>query len=308
MKLVRKRINGEPWRGSLVPPDVYCDVENFFRPFRKPQYHKAPTENTPSAYPPALDTVGIDLLDANLRDMTGMRYADSHFLTHDAKNLTKAQTPCWTCQKAATRQLRKYSERSRVKQKKLEHRFANKVGDQITGDYAVITDLNGRGGVHGARNLYTQKDILTGKIDCVPTKKQDGKSTTIAMMHILGDLPRRDYFSDNQACLNNGARLCNMNPEESLVGVSQTNGIAEANNKTILSGGRKLLCHAGLPACWWTYATPCYCFTKNAMLDLNNESAYFDTCGSHFPGKLIPFGCMVHYIPPHTRDRREQNH
>ena len=50
-----------------------------------------------------------------------------------------------------------------MKQKKLQHRYANKVGDQITGDYAVITDLNGRGGVHGARNLYTQKDLLTEK-------------------------------------------------------------------------------------------------------------------------------------------------
>ena len=131
----------------------------------------------------------------------------------------------------------------------MQHRYANKVGDQITGDYAVITDQHGRGGVHGARNLYTQKDLLTEKIDCVPTKKQDDKSTTIAMMHILGDLPRRNYFSDNQTCLSNGARLCNMNPETSLVGVSQTNAIAEANNKTILSGGRNLLCHAGLPAC-----------------------------------------------------------
>ena len=54
----------------------------------------------------------IDLFDANLRDMTGMRYADSHVLTHEAKNLTNEQTPCWTCQKAATRQLRKYSDES----------------------------------------------------------------------------------------------------------------------------------------------------------------------------------------------------
>ena len=82
------------------------------------------------------------MLDANLRDMTGMRYADSELLTHDAKNLTKEQTPCWTCQKAATRQLRKYSEKFRVEQKKLQHGFDNKVGDQITGDYVVITDVN----------------------------------------------------------------------------------------------------------------------------------------------------------------------
>ena len=107
MKLVKRRINGEPWRGSLVPPDAYHDVDNFFRPVKLPQYHKAPSENTPSAYPPALDATGIDLLDASMRDTIGMSYADRHFLTHDAKHLTKEQTPCWTCQKAAYRSANK---------------------------------------------------------------------------------------------------------------------------------------------------------------------------------------------------------
>ena len=143
---------------------------------RKPQYHEVPPETAPSSMPPAMDAAGTDLLDKNLRDMTGMRYADSHFLTHDANFLTKAIAPCWTCQLAATRQLRKYSERFRVKQEKFAHRNVNKVGDQDTGDYAVINDLYGRGGVHGARNLYTQKDALTGKFDCVLTKSQMTKA------------------------------------------------------------------------------------------------------------------------------------
>ena len=95
-----------------------------------------------------------------------------------------------------------------------------------------------------------------------------------------------------------------MNTELSLVGISQTNSIAEANNKSILSGTRKLLVQAGLPACWWTYAAPYYCFMKNVMLDLNNDSAYYDTFGCHFPGKLIPFGNIVHFVPAPTKDDR----
>ena len=212
-----------------------------------------------------------------------MLYSDSHFLTHGAETLSRANNPCWTCVRAATRQLRKYQEQFRKKQIKFAHRNVNKMGDQITGDYAVISDQFGRGGVHGARNLYTQKDLGTGKIDCVPTRKQDDACTTVAMMHILGHHPRRNYFSDNQRCLDNGARLCNMNPEKSLVGISQTNGIAGANTKTIISLTRKLLCQAGLPACWWTYAAPCFCFAQNVELDLNNESVYYETHGSHFP-------------------------
>ena len=148
-----------------------------------------------------------------------------------------------------------------------------------------MTDLIGRGGVHGARHLYTQVDVGLNRTDCVPTSKQDIPQTTAAMMHINGDHPRRNYYSDNQKCLNNGARFCNLNPEKSLVGISQTNAIAEANNKTIISGSRKLLCHAGLPACWWTYAAPCFSFYKNAMLDLNNESVYYEAPCRTLPRK-----------------------
>lgn len=125
-------------------------------------------------------------------------------------------------------------------------------------------------------------------------------------MHIRGDLPRRSYYSDNQTCLDVAARLCLMTPEKSLPGVSKTNAIGEANNKTIISDARKAQYQAGFPACWWPYAAPCVCMLKNAMLDINNESAYYDTHGEHFPGKLIPFGCLVYYVPSPTRDGRHK--
>ena len=186
----------------------------------------------------------------------------------------------------------------------MSHRKVTGLGDQLTGDYAVMSDLCGRGGVHVARYLYTQKDIGVNKIGCVPTSKQDDKQTTEAMRHILGNHPRRSYYSDNQRCLSNGARLCNLSPEFSLTGISQTNAIAEANNKTIISGTRKLLCNSGSPPCWWTYAAPCFRFLKNAMLGINNESVYYETHDQHFPGKLMPFGCMIYYVPSPTKDKR----
>ena len=152
----------------------------------------------------------------------------------------------------------------RTSQVKHAHRNLNKIGDQITGDYVTITDMFGRGGVHGGRHLYVQKELGADRIDAVPTSKQDNAQTTAAMMQILGSLPRRNYYSDNQLCLINGARANGMNTENSLQGVSQTNGVAETTNKTVVSGTRKLLCQAGLPACWWTYAAPCFCFQRNA--------------------------------------------
>ena len=179
-----------------------------------------------------------------------MLYKDAHLLTHDASWLTNIKKPCWTCRRAATRQKRKYQFQFTPVREKMSHRKVTNIGDQITGDYAVMSDLCGRGGVHGARYLYTRKDIGIKKIDCVPTAKQDDKQTTEAMRHILGNHPRRSYYSDNQRCLSNGAKLCNLTPEFSLTGISQTNAIAEANNKTIISATRKPLCNSGLPPCW----------------------------------------------------------
>ena len=71
-----------------------------------------------------------------------------------------------------------------------------------------MTDVNGRGGVHGGRNLYCQKDLTYGTVGAVPTAKQDDEQTLAAFMHLLGDLPRRSYYSDNQKCLKHIARRC----------------------------------------------------------------------------------------------------
>ena len=304
LQMVLKRKNGEPWQGSKKPEDLYVDVDDVFRPIDAPKFHPVPDRSEPCNATPTDSDVGIKLLDKSLHDITGMLYETSHFLTHDADRLTRNNTPCWTCTRAATRQQRKYSEVFRKNLIRYQHRNVHNSGDQITGDYAVMSDLHGRGGVHGARNLYTQKDLGTGRIDAYPTSKQDDEQTTAAMKHIIGDLPRRSYYSDNQRCLRNGARACGMTTECSLQGISQTNAIVEANNKTILSGIRKLLCQAGLPAVWWTSAASCFCFLKSAMIDTNNESAYFRTHGSHFPGKMIPFGCHVFFVPSPTKDTR----
>ena len=163
-----------------------------------------------------------------------------------------------------------------------------------------------RGGVHGAKHLYCQIDLATDDMDCIPISSQNDKQTTAAMRHMLGDHPRRNYYSDNAKPLQNGAKACNMVAECALVGISETNGIAESNNKTILTGARRLLCHAGLPACWWPYAAPCYCSLRNIMLDINNESSYYEKHGMHFPGKAIPFGCLVYFVPAPTKDQRDK--
>ncbi len=94
------------------------------------------------------------------------------------------------------------------------------------------------------------------------------RKTTYALLRSLvgsevcirGGDPRRRYYSDNWRALRNAAEMAGLQHESCLPGIHQTNGIAESNSRTILSGTRRLLMQAGLPACWWPYAAPCFCF------------------------------------------------
>ena len=156
--MVLKRKNCEPWEGSTKPEDLVVDVDEIFRPITAPKFHPVPDRGQPSNATPIDTDVGISLLEKCLHDITGVLYETSHLLTHDADRLTPNKTPCWICTRAATRQQRKYSKQFRTIQKRYQHRNVQDSGDQITGDYAVMSDLHGRGGVHGARNLYCQND------------------------------------------------------------------------------------------------------------------------------------------------------
>ena len=273
LRRVKCRKNCTKYEGGLESEKLVTELDNTFKPITEPEFHDVPDRTEPSIGTPTDDDVGINLLNKSLRDRTGVLHETKHMLTHEADTLSGSvqrlkghPTPCLICTKAASRQKRKYSEKFRDNQVKYEHRNVTDVGDQQTGDYIVMTDPYGRGGVHGARNLYAHKDLITKRISGAPTSRQDDEQTYAAMKQILGNLPRRSYYSDNQRCLNSSARRCGMTVEYSLPGVSQTNAVAEANNKTILNGTRKVLCQAGLPAAWWTYAAPCFCFLKNVML------------------------------------------
>ena len=120
----------------------------------------------------------------------------------------------------------------------------------------IVPDYMGVGGVHGARNAYIHRDLRTNNMFCVPTQALSDIETLKALNHIYGDHPRRGYYSDNAKPLMNAATLAGLVPSSSLQGVSQTNGLIEVTNRIVLNGIRKLLCNAGLPACWWPYAGP----------------------------------------------------
>ena len=126
------------------------------------------------------------------------------------------------------------------------------------------------------------------------------------MNFIHGDFPRRIYRSDNWKSLENAAKAIGLAFEPSQPGQSETNGLIESINGTIERMSRKAQLQAGMPACWWSYAAPFVRFLESVIMNKNNECAYYEKHGVHFPGKVIPFGCLVYFMPSPTRDDRHK--
>ncbi len=84
-------------------------------------------------------------------------------------------------------------------------------------------------------------------------------------------------------------------------GCLKPNSLIERATQDFLQGTRTLLLQAGLPACFWSSAAPCYCLLDNISDKKESVSAWEQTYGEAFPGKRLPFGCLVSYIPSQTK-------
>ena len=76
----------------------------------------------------------------------------------------------------------------------------------------------------------------------------------------------------------------------------------ELQVQDILHGSRTLLVQAGLPACFWNYSAPHYCFGTNIKEHGDHKSAYelrFPQEGK-FQREFYPLGCLVHFMQTKT--------
>ena len=110
-----------------------------------------------------------------------------------------------------------------------------------------------------------------------------------------------NVYSDNFTAIRKSVKLLGARWEPSQPGVHQTNAIIERCNGDILAGSRANMCQAGLPACFWPYACPHYCHVENITCDEDDSSPWLLRRGSHFPGKALPLGCGVFFLPAPTK-------
>ena len=173
-------------------------------------------------------------------------------------------------------------------------------------DHAIMRDKHACPGIKGYNDLLCGVDIGTGLKYAFPVIDKSYPVTVKELRKIGGDgLTRchrfRSILSDNWRSFKAATEKLEAVWKPSQEGHHNSNAFAERNVQDIVHATRKLLDQAGLPACLWPLAAPCYCFNSNTeVLAENGSSRYFMRYGEEPKHcKRLPFGCGV-WFKPHS--------
>ena len=217
-----------------------------------------------------------------------------HLLTHKPKN-----PHCIGCRVAKMRDVPHYTGAF--------DRTPAKWGDLITCDH-IDSRNNEMTGLHGEKNALVIKDFWSGLVMIYPAITKDGPETEEAIADFLGSKPcRRSFhrymYSDQERAILKACRSLKLHSETSQAGVPRNNAMIERTVQDVLAGTRTLLRTAGLPSCFWTYASKTYCFLDNITPKGADLSPWMKTFDADYNGKKIPFGSKVYYLPNKTKTR-----
>ena len=134
---------------------------------------------------------------------------------------------------------------------------------------------------------------------CYAVPSRSGDHAYQSLNHFVGPKDEcKSIWTDGSTELKFAIKRLGWNGSKSTPGISQTNSVAERQVRDILNGTRALLVHAGLPAAFWCYAAPAYCFGTNTKSSDGLPSAYslrFPDEGE-FTFDFIPFGAAVWFM------------
>ena len=152
----------------------------------------------------------------------------------------------------------------------------------------------GLGGYPDLRNFY---DLATKMKYGVPVMGLDTFETYTALNEFRGKEKVGIVYCDNYSSYRKAIRQISAAAEQSIPSIHHNNAIIEAVYLDIARGVRVILCQAGLPGCFWTFAAPYYCHIENITQDEEGNSPGFLRHQKPFDGAAIPFGCGVHFLP-----------
>jgi len=161
-------------------------------------------------------------------------------------------------------------------------------------------------GVGNKNNAVIFFDFGTLWLGCHPVNTRSEEDTSLAFREFLGTTQTvKSFYSDGAPEIVAVANKMGWTNDTSTPGIPRNNSIIENKVKLVVNGGRSLLLQAGLPSKFWPFATQAFCNGLNTIA-LGEESRYFKRHGVEFPGKLIPFGCLVDYYPTKRTYRKSR--
>jgi len=218
------------------------------------------------------------------RDLKAEAVSIEHLMTHLPKN-----PHCTSCQRSKMQ--RKPCRRGAGLGKRPKN-----FGDQVTADH-IVTYSDESQGILGQKAALVIMDRATGYLECYALSGKSGSEAYSSLMDFMG--PRKTIshlYTDESPELKFCAESLGVPNGTSLPGRPQQNGVAERAVRSVVSGARTILEHAGLPHKFWPYAVRHWCFAHNIHQSDGNSPWHKRHKKGHFEGKILPFGCLVDFM------------
>ena len=163
-------------------------------------------------------------------------------------------------------------------------------GEIATCDHVYMKNWFGMPSVGGVTDTLNFLDLVSNVKYSHPLDGRNTLETFSALQHIKGPDDIKILYHDNDKAIKKASRKLRIPPDLSQPGVHETNAKIERANQDILQGTRACLTEAGFPACFWTFACPCYCFLDNIAADEFGTSAWQARHGERLP---VPISSML---------------
>ena len=246
----------------------------------------------------------------NLAAISMEKPPDDHYLTHLPKH-----PGCTACNNCKVQ--RKHC-RDKVKAKKRKHEQTiklhvtpkegtetsldttpKKFGDTVTSDSIFVIRKNLGTSRTGDTTALVIRDRGTKWTMSYPAKSKSSDEVKEAVQDFKGAENVQLWYSDGAPELHVACREVGIRHDTSDPHRSETNGVIERTNRTVIEGTRTLIFQSGLPTKYWKLATKCFCCLYNFSYTdpKRGTTPYFERHGHKFSGKLIPFGALIRYLP-----------
>jgi len=197
--------------------------------------------------------------DASAHNIRKSLYEEANTVEHYLRHKKSLPEHCAECRKAKMKRKRRHKDAFK--------RDPTKFGEVFTYDHVWMKDWLGYGGIYGNTGLLNMYDVATGCKYAAPVTGSDTFETYVELNHVKGGAKISNVYCDNYPSLIKAARQCGATCENSQPGVHHSNAIIERQNGELLDGIRVSLLQAGMPACFWPFAAPCYCHLENIAED-----------------------------------------